>query len=88
MYLIPQPLVLAPPRDDGLLYAVYVDGEEILHFVQNDNLSSPKHTHRPTPSRVPPLFVGYKNVTHDVVVVILSEAKDLKVYVTVDGRTH
>ena len=36
MYLIPQPLVLAPPRDDGLLYALYVDGEEILHFVQND----------------------------------------------------
>ena len=31
--------------------------------------------------------MGYKNVTHDVVVVILSEAKDLKVYVTVDGRT-
>ena len=25
--------------------------------------------------------------SHDVVVVILSEAKDLKVYVTVDGRT-
>ena len=28
--------MLAPPRDDGLLYAVYVDGEEILHFAQND----------------------------------------------------
>ena len=36
MYLIPQPLVLAPPRDYGLLYAVYVDSEEILRYAQHD----------------------------------------------------
>ena len=28
--------MLAPPRDDGLLYAVYVDGEEILRCAQDD----------------------------------------------------
>ena len=36
----------------------------------------------------PPLFAGYKNVTHDVVVVILSKAKDLKASVTVAGPTE
>jgi hypothetical protein len=58
---IPQPLVLAPPRDDGLLYAVYVDGEEILHFVQNNSpqlshLSKAKHNK--VPQKVKKLFGG------------------------------
>ena len=51
MYLIPQPLVLAPPRDDGLLYAVYVDSEEILHFVQNDR-PQPRHLEQSERSQV------------------------------------
>ena len=40
---------------------------EILHFVQDDSRNAPKkRPHAPYP------FAGYKNVTHDVVVVILS----------------